>query len=296
MTDRLADISQRIDTTRQLGAVVNAMRGIAGSRAQQSRALLPAVRAYAGIAARAIGRARLLQPGKAEASRPMTHGKPGLLVFGAEQGFAGAFAEQVLDATQAGYGDAHVFLVGSRTAALAAERGLAADWHGELPGRASAVPQIASDIIDAIYAYLEHAGAVAITMVYPVWAAGTGIVITRRALLPFDPQAFASEIGATEPPLTNLPAAELIEQLGEEYMFAQICEAAMEDFAAENEARMATMAAATTNIDGKLTALQAQERRIRQEEVTAEVVELAAGARARARPSTGARQDRSGVR
>jgi F-type H+-transporting ATPase subunit gamma len=280
MTERLADISQRIDTTRQLGAVVNAMRGIAGARAQQSRALLPAVRAYAQIAARAIGQARLLQAGTAEVVHAAARGKPGLLVFGAEQGFAGAFAEQVLDAAATGFGDAYVFLIGSRTAALAAERGLTSDWHGELPSRASAVPQLANDIADAIYAYLGTAGAAAMTMVYPIWTVGTGITISRRALLPFDPQAFV-DIGATDSPLTNLPTAELIEQLGEEYVFAQICEAAMEGFAAENEARMATMAAAKTSIDGKLMALQALERRIRQEEVTAEVVELAGGARAR---------------
>jgi F-type H+-transporting ATPase subunit gamma len=280
MTERLADISQRIDTTRQLGAVVNAMRGIAGSRAQQSRALLPAVRAYAGIAARAVGEARLLAAGPAAVDQAAARGQPGLLVFGAEQGFAGAFAEQVLDAAASGFGEAYVFLIGSRSAALAAERGLASDWQGELPSRASAIPQFANAIVEAIYAYLGTAGAVAITMIYPVWSVGTGIVITRRALLPFDPQALAAEGGATQPPLTNLAPAELIARLGEEYVFAKVCEAAMEGFAAENEARMAAMAAAKTSIDGKLTALQALERRIRQEEVTAEVVELAAGARA----------------
>jgi F-type H+-transporting ATPase subunit gamma len=282
MTERLADIHQRIDTTRQLGAVVNAMRGIAGARAQQSRALLPAVRAYAEIAARAIGQAGLLAAGTDQLVHPAARGKPGLLVFGAEQGFAGAFAEQVLDAAAAGFGDAYVFLIGSRTAALAAERGLTSGWQGELPSRASAVPQLANDIADAIYAYLGTAGSVAVTMVYAVWTVGTGIVITRRALLPFDPQSFG-DTGATDSPLTNLPIPDLIGRLGEEYVFAQICEAAMEAFAAENEARMATMAAAKTSIDGKLTALQALERRIRQEDVTAEVVELAAGARARNR-------------
>lgn len=283
MTERLADVSQRIGTTRQLGAVVNAMRGIACARAQQSRALLPAVRAYAGIAACAIAQAQALHaaedaPGSGAAARA----KPGLLVFGAEQGFAGAFAGQVLDATEAEFAQAHVVLVGSRSIALAAERGLAVAWKGELPSRASAVPQIATDIVDALYAYLGEAGAVTIAMVYPVWTASAGVVVTRRALLPFDAHAFAIAGGTTEPPLTNLPTAELIARLSEEYVFALVCEAAMEAFAAENEARMTTMAAAKTNIDAKLAALQAQERRMRQEEVTAEVVELAAGARGRA--------------
>ncbi|MBN9993922.1 F0F1 ATP synthase subunit gamma, partial [Listeria monocytogenes] len=59
-----------------------------------------------------------------------------------------------------------------------------------------------------------------------------------------------------------------------------------EAFAAENEARMATMAAAKTNIDARLQALEREERLTRQEEITAEVVELAAGARARGRTRT----------
>ena len=68
------------------------------------------------------------------------------LPFGAEQGFAGAFAEQVLDATEAEFAAAQIFLVGSRSTALAAERGLAVDWRGELTSRASAVPHVATEI------------------------------------------------------------------------------------------------------------------------------------------------------
>ncbi|MDE8469995.1 hypothetical protein PCJ26_27840, partial [Klebsiella pneumoniae] len=65
MSDRLATVGRRIATVRQLGAVVNAMRGIAGARAQQGRALLPAIRAYAATAGHAIGRARQLETGSA---------------------------------------------------------------------------------------------------------------------------------------------------------------------------------------------------------------------------------------
>ena len=37
MTERLADVSARIDGIRQLGAVVNAMKGIAAARASTAR-------------------------------------------------------------------------------------------------------------------------------------------------------------------------------------------------------------------------------------------------------------------
>ena len=62
MTERLADISARIDGIRQLSAVVNAMRGIAAARAQQARSQLIAVDSYTATIAVAIGRTLALVP------------------------------------------------------------------------------------------------------------------------------------------------------------------------------------------------------------------------------------------
>ena len=54
MTERLADISARISGIRQLGAVVNAMKGIAAARAHTARTQLEAVDSYAASIAAAI--------------------------------------------------------------------------------------------------------------------------------------------------------------------------------------------------------------------------------------------------
>jgi hypothetical protein len=50
----------------------------------------------------------------------------------------------------------------------------------------------------------------------------------------------------------------------------------MEAFVAGNEARVASMASAKTNIERMLEGLEACERQVRQDQITAEVVELAA--------------------
>lgn len=281
MSQRLADIGRRIATVRQLGAVVNAMRGVAAARAQQSRARLPAMRAYAQTAARAIGDVGRLQaasPGPRSAPR----GHRGLIVFGAEQGFAGAFPEQILAAAAHEFEAMHVFLIGSRTVSLAAERGLKAAWQGSLPHGVAALAETASDVVEAVYDYLAEVGPAPIRMQYASWEPGHGARIVRRSLLPLDETLFVST-NSRPPPITNLPTAELLGRLAQEYVFAQLYEAAAETFAAENEARAATMAAARTHIDERLATLQADERRTRQEEITAEVVELAAGMRFRGR-------------
>ena len=51
-------------------------------------------------------------------------------------------------------------------------------------------------------------------------------------------------------------------------------------FEAENEARMLAMGAARTNIEAKLDTLHRRERQYRQQEITAEILELATGAEA----------------
>jgi F0F1-type ATP synthase gamma subunit len=58
-----------------------------------------------------------------------------------------------------------------------------------------------------------------------------------------DPKRFPTA-SSHEPPLISLSAPILLDRLAEEYVFAQICEAAMEAYAAENEARVQAMAAA----------------------------------------------------
>ncbi|MCC2978279.1 hypothetical protein LK533_16640 [Sphingomonas sp. PL-96] len=113
--------------------------------------------------------------------------------------------------------------------------------------------------MDAVYAYLVDAGATPIDLVSPVWRTGQGPHLVRRTLLPFDENAHPPQPSAL-PPVVNLAPGELIARHGEEYVLAQLCEAAIEACAAENEARMTTMAAGKTNIDGRLAALQVEER------------------------------------
>ena len=54
----------------------------------------------------------------------------------------------------------------------------------------------------------------------------------------------------------------------------------MHAYEAENQARMMTMTAARHNIGTRLATLTQREQQLRQEEITSEIIELAAGAEA----------------
>ncbi len=276
MTERLAQTTRRIESLQQLEAVVTAMRGISASRVQQAHGLLPGLRAHAAVIARAIGQALALAPGDQRPAEPRIH-RSAVIVFCAEQGFAGAFSDRILEAAAQKAGEQTVFLIGTRGAALASERGIQVAWRTAMVPHANLVAALAGRIADALYGWLSDQSGRQVDIIVPTWSAGSGVVPERRSLVPFDFHRFAVSTSG-QAPLITLPPAVLLDRLAEEYVFAELCEAALTAFAAENEARVAAMLSAKSNLGNMRSELQALERQIRQEEITAEVVELAAGA------------------
>jgi len=288
VSERLADVTQRIRTVHQLSAVISAMRGIAAARAREARAQLDGVRAYARTIADGIGRALAFLP---EAERAAPRPKVGghlVVALCAEQGFAGAFSAHVLDAAAAARarvkGTAFtLFIVGDRGLMVAQEKHMACDWSAAMIGHPDEAAALAGRIVDALYARLE--GVREVSLLHAVPAEGAVSVVEKR-LVPFDfarfPVAAPAAGRRAVPPLTSLAPQVLLARLTEEYVFAEITEAVMLSFAAENEARMRAMIAARANVDDTLAALVARSRQLRQEEITGEIVELAGGAAASA--------------
>jgi len=279
MTERLADVSAQIQNVRQLEAVVTALRGIAASRAQRARLLLAGIDAYSAVVSRTIGQALTLMPADFRPATERSESQIGLIFFCAEQGFAGAFSERVLEAAGADIAGAEIFVIGTRGLVVARERGLNPSWSAAMASHVDAVPSLANDIADALYAQIAGGAPSTIQMFVPQSTSGGGVQIARHSLLPLQLARFAGP-SETLPPLTTLRPQELLERLTAEYVYARLCEAAMHAYEAENQARMMTMTAARHNIGTRVKTLTQREQQLRQEEITNEIVELAAGAEA----------------
>ncbi|ANN58712.1 ATPase [Mesorhizobium loti NZP2037] len=274
MTERLADIRVRIDGIRQLGAVVSAMRGIAAARAQQARNQLASVDSYAETIALAIRRTLALAPATSLTGRKPA--RSAIVLFCAEQGFAGAFSERLLDAVSDDLATSELFLIGTRGRAIALERHVVAGWIGAMPAHSPGIPKLADRIAEALYTRIAKGEIDQLDTVFCQWHAGHGVRIERRRLFPLDMSGFPLLVGR-DAPLVNLPADTLLFNLTADHLHAQLCNAALHAFAAENEARMEAMASARRQIERQLAHLQTTERIVRQEEITAEIIELAAG-------------------
>ncbi|HXI87130.1 MAG TPA: FoF1 ATP synthase subunit gamma [Parvularculaceae bacterium] len=282
MTERLAEIASRIENMRQLGSVVTVMRGVAASRVEQSRTLILGVEAYTKTISNAIGEALnfLESPARPPEAPP---DKRGLVLFCAEQGFAGAFTRRVIEAAKAQAKDAMtrgiVMLIGTRGAGVAVEEGLTPDWKAGMANQIDAAPEVARRIAEAVYSRVASGAIAALDIFYSRMNDDRALVVDRVALLPIDLNRFRAA-AAPLPPITTLTPDVLLARLVDEYIYAKLCEATMHSFAAENEARMTAMSAARDNIGRRLEELAQHEAHVRQEEVTAEIVELAVGVEA----------------
>lgn len=273
MTERLADISARIEGVRQLGAVVNAMKGIAAARAHVARTQVDAVDSYALTIAAAMAQSIVTDIRPAKTARAEGE-KTGLLVFCAEQGFAGAFSERVLDSIGDDFDTDTLFLIGTRGLSVAMAHGITPIWSAALPSHSEGIPKLADAITTIIYQKVDNKSMGKLDVVFTTWNSGRPSIL-QQTLFPLDLTNLPSV--SAEPPLMQLPVANLMDALGRDYFHAQLCKAALHAFAAENEARMEAMTAAGSQIARELKTFQATLRRVRQEAITAEIIELGTG-------------------
>ena len=79
------------------------------------------------------------------------------------------------------------------------------------------------------------------------------------------------------PPLTQLPRQALLESLAGEYVFAELTRVLVESLAAESTSRLRAMESARQRVDQRVDALTREANTARQEETTAELLDLVTG-------------------
>lgn len=279
MSNKLAIIEHRIASVRQLGAVVSAMRGIAAVRSREARQSLAGIRSYATTVTAAIAQALAVLPEGQGVAHRTGEGTHILMLLMSEQGFVGGFNERLTEAIRQSVaalnGAPHeIFVAGERGLGLLAESDLEVEWSTGMISHASEATDLAGRLADRLFERLAEGGVATVQLLFAEpSAAGQNAVVVRR-IAPFDYSRFPAATGANRPMMT-LPPEALLERLADEFTFAEIAEAIVLSFAAENEARMEAMTKANSNAEDKLAQLQQLFRLSRQEEITSEIIELA---------------------
>ena len=276
---RLTKIQSHIVSMDELLDIVGAMRSLAGMRVQESQHALPGIRSYADSMATAIGSALLLMP------QPVTEahqrrGRCAAILCMAEHGFVGGFNERMLEAAEATLNASDMlFVLGSRGAVLAYERGREIAWTRPMATRLAGALDAVNSLTNELYARIARGEIARVEVMFARYRQGAASMIEHRLLLPLDTASLAAK-SARQVPLHNLAPRPLLEELIADYVFALLTEAAVESIASENAARFAAMESAHDNVSKKLAGLQENARQARQTEITSELLDLMTGAEA----------------
>jgi F-type H+-transporting ATPase subunit gamma len=275
----LTEVEAHIIGMSELSDIIGAMRSLASMRMQEAHRALPHIRRYAETMATSIGAALLLLP-EARVMSGRTTGRRAFVLYMSEHGFVGGFNERILDAARGLVepNDA-VFVLGSRGAVLAQERGLSAAWAHPMATRPEGMPEAIRHLTAELFGWIARSDLARVEVTFARHRQGSGTTIGRSLLFPVDLTSFAP--GQPQlPPLHNLPPAILLEKLIADYVFGLLTEAAIEALASENAARFAAMDSAHENISKKLEELRQDARQARQDEITTELLDLVTGAEA----------------
>jgi F-type H+-transporting ATPase subunit gamma len=166
-------------------------------------------------------------------------------------------------------------LVGARGLALAREQGMTVTDAGSMASHLGGIGEVADRIGDLVRQRATSGAPLVVEVVHPRRAATGPAVIERRHLLPIDLQPRTGTRGL--PPLMMLPTLALASQIAGEYVHACLFQFLAESFAAANAASLEVLQAAHAHLDEMVGALRRTENVLRQEEITAEVLEVITG-------------------
>lgn len=274
--EHLSKIRARLHSLSELHDLVGAMRSMTATHAKEAQQAFAGTESYARLIEQAIaGAARLLAPGdRAAAVVPPDGDRRVLIAICAEHGFVGGFNAEILGRVQRARAPGEeLIVIGTRGVGRAGEMRIGIDRSHRMTTHVAGVPRLARGIC------ADLGNAAAARLLHATPRSGAGFDVVQTAILPLPEDLSRAETGPGAP-LHHLAPADLMRDLAAEYLFAEVARALMESLAAESNARLRTMEAAARNIGDRLDELRRRERIIRQEEITADLLDVVTGAEA----------------
>ena len=209
--------------------------------------------------------------------------KSGLVVFCAEHGFCGGFNGHPLRASEMAIEQNResvmLIAVGSRGGQICREHGLRPDLVLPMAAHCAGVTAAARRVAAELYRMFSTNQVGSVEVIYTQQAGTPFAHVEHHRLLPLEVPV-ADRRWERVRPIINVSPRRLFDDMMGEYFFATLENAAMQSFFSENSTRFRAMEAAYRNIQNKSADLIAVSRRLRQEAVTTEILDLISGSEA----------------
>jgi len=220
--------------------------------------------------------------------RSKTAGRLGAVVFGSDHGLCGRFNEDVagyavsqMAAHQPDPGERRALAVGARVGAALESAGQEPEEEFLLPGSASRITATVQQILLTIDQWQTEEGIGAVDIFHNRPSGRGGYEPVRYRLLPIDWTRFHRLEKRPWPtrriPLFTQDTEQLLGDLLRQYFFVVVFRACAESQAAEHGSRLAAMQSAEKNLEEKLEEVTMIYRRVRQNAITSELLDVVSG-------------------
>jgi len=268
---READLKRRIRSIETLGEAISAMKSLSAHHFREVREAVEPARAYRQGVERILG--------WAGASLPSGGGPSGLLVIGGELGLCGNYNARVVEAAvrrRAEIGPGPTICVGQRASMILSRRAVDVRRAYSAPTSARGIPDVLLRLADDILTTYVSERLSSFEVVSSVFeGVGAERPVSAR-LLPLE-----AKHSEPAPAVRYVSRDDLASAAARELLYIVLHDLLLDALACEHSARLLATQSAESWLDERREALGRRLAASRRETSTQEIIEIAAGARAR---------------
>lgn len=280
-------LSRQIESLEDLQSIVKTMKALSAVSIRQYEQAVESLAEYFHTIE--LGLQVVLRAGDVgRYERETARGNYGAAVFGSDHGLCGRFNEDVTeyllehvtrDAREERH--RHFIAVGARVAMQLEASGLTLDETFWVPGSADRITATVQQVLQKIEAWRAEDGVERVYLYYNAPSDRGRYEPTSLQILPLDTHRFRHIEQEPWPskrlPTYSMDTEALLSALIRQYYFISLFRACAQSQASEHASRLAAMQSAERNLDERLEDETAHYRRVRQNAITSELLDVVAG-------------------
>ena len=273
-------LHQRMNSLVELRGIVRTMKSLSAASIRQFEQAVEALAEYYRTVE--LGLQALEQGSRRSPRQGAARGTNAIVVFGSNHGLCGAFNHDVVQrlATELSP-DARLLAVGACLGGPLEDAGLRANASIEAPGSAKRITVTVREMLMILDKWRSRNGLASLSLCYNHHTRRGAYRSVCVPVLPVDPQRLSRRGSRTWPsrglPMHTLSTARLRTTLIRQYMFVCAFRACAESQASEHGSRLLAMQAAEKNMNQRIDEVSAAHRRVRQANITAELLDVVSG-------------------
>ena len=280
-------LSRQIESLEDLQSIVKTMKALSAVSIRQYERAVESLAEYFHTIE--LGLQVVLRAGAIQRhERPAAQGNYGAVVFGSDHGLCGRFNEDVteymlerVDRDSKEGHHRHFIAVGARVAMQLEANGLTLDEIFWIPGSADRITATVQQVLQKIEAWRAEDGVERVHLYYNAPSDRGHYEPTSLQILPLDTQRLRDIEQEPWPskrlPVYSMDTQALLSALIRQYFFISLFRACAQSQASEHASRLAAMQSAERNLDERLEDETAHYRRVRQNAITSELLDVVAG-------------------